>query len=76
MTPIGQMLAKLPVDIVIGKMLIMGTVFHVSIYSGKLFQGVQFSTDRQYLHHFVGVIFLPMLNYDHAHCEIMLLLRI
>ena len=26
------MLAKLPVDIVIGKMLIMGTVFHVSRY--------------------------------------------
>ena len=31
------MLAKLPVDIVIGKMLIMGTVFHVrSIYSIQL----------------------------------------
>ena len=29
LTPIGRMLARLPVDIVIGKMLIMGTVFHV-----------------------------------------------
>ncbi|XP_035673880.1 probable ATP-dependent RNA helicase DHX34 [Branchiostoma floridae] len=29
LTPIGRMLARLPVDVVIGKMLIMGTVFHV-----------------------------------------------
>ncbi|XP_077992529.1 putative ATP-dependent RNA helicase DHX34 [Glandiceps talaboti] len=29
LTPIGKMLAQLPVDVVIGKMLIMGTVFHV-----------------------------------------------
>ena len=44
LTPIGQMLAKLPVDIVIGKMLIMGTVFHVrSIYSGTtLHWGMKF----------------------------------
>lgn len=30
LTPIGHMLAQLPVDIIIGKMLIMATVFHVS----------------------------------------------
>lgn len=30
LTPIGEMLAKLPVDVVIGKMLIMGTLFNVS----------------------------------------------
>ena len=29
LTPIGKMLAKLPVDVTIGKMLIMGTLFHV-----------------------------------------------
>ncbi|CAI7996256.1 Probable ATP-dependent RNA helicase DHX34 [Geodia barretti] len=29
LTPIGRMLAQLPVDIVVGKMLIMGTLFHV-----------------------------------------------
>ncbi|XP_062516968.1 probable ATP-dependent RNA helicase DHX34 [Corticium candelabrum] len=29
LTPIGQMLAKLPVDIVIGKMLVMGTLFNM-----------------------------------------------
>jgi len=29
LTPIGLMLSKLPVDIVIGKMLIMGSIFHV-----------------------------------------------
>ena len=32
LTPIGQMLANLPVDVVIGKMLIMGSVFHVSCW--------------------------------------------
>ena len=31
LTPIGQMLSMLPVDVVIGKMLIMGSIFHVSI---------------------------------------------
>ena len=30
LTPIGQMLSQLPVDVVIGKMLIMGALFHVS----------------------------------------------
>ena len=30
LTSSGCMLAKLPVDVVIGKMLIMGTLFHVS----------------------------------------------
>ena len=30
LTPIGRMLAQLPVDIVVGKMLIMATIFHVS----------------------------------------------
>jgi HrpA-like RNA helicase len=30
LTPIGQMLSRLPVDVVIGKMLIMGSIFHVS----------------------------------------------
>jgi hypothetical protein len=30
LTPIGEMLSKLPVDVVIGKMLIMGAIFHVS----------------------------------------------
>jgi HrpA-like RNA helicase len=30
LTPIGLMLSKLPVDVVIGKMLIMGSIFHVS----------------------------------------------
>jgi len=29
LTPIGQMLAQLPVDVVIGKMLLIGSVFHV-----------------------------------------------
>lgn len=29
LTPVGEMLAKLPVDVVIGKMLIMGTLFNV-----------------------------------------------
>ncbi|KAL5482136.1 hypothetical protein EMCRGX_G022425 [Ephydatia muelleri] len=29
LTPIGQMLAQLPVDVMVGKILIMGTVFHV-----------------------------------------------
>ncbi|KAL5004824.1 hypothetical protein ScPMuIL_018280 [Solemya velum] len=29
MTPIGQMLSNLPVDVVIGKMLIMGSIFHM-----------------------------------------------
>ena len=29
LTPIGRMLAQLPVDIVMGKMLVMGTLFHV-----------------------------------------------
>lgn len=29
LTMIGQMLAQLPVDVVMGKMLIMGTVFNV-----------------------------------------------
>nr|KAG5694320.1 hypothetical protein BaRGS_035188 [Batillaria attramentaria] len=29
MTPIGQMLSMLPVDVVIGKMLIMGSIFHM-----------------------------------------------
>ena len=31
LTPIGQMLSMLPVDVVIGKMLIMGSIFHVSL---------------------------------------------
>ena len=31
LTPIGQMLSQLPVDVLIGKILIMGTVFHVSL---------------------------------------------
>lgn len=30
LTPIGEMLAQLPVDVGIGKMLIMGALFHVS----------------------------------------------
>ena len=30
LTPIGQMLSQLPVDVVISKMLIMGALFHVS----------------------------------------------
>ena len=30
LTSIGEMLAKLPVDVVIGKMLVMGTLFDVS----------------------------------------------
>ena len=30
LTPIGQMLSQLPVDVVIGKMLVMGALFHVS----------------------------------------------
>ncbi|XP_064608809.1 probable ATP-dependent RNA helicase DHX34 [Liolophura sinensis] len=29
LTPIGQMLSRLPVDVVIGKMLIMGSIFHM-----------------------------------------------
>jgi len=29
LTMIGQMLSQLPVDVVIGKMLIMGTIFNV-----------------------------------------------
>lgn len=29
LSPIGRMLAQLPVDIVVGKMLIMATIFHV-----------------------------------------------
>jgi len=29
LTPIGLMLSRLPVDVVIGKMLIMGSIFHV-----------------------------------------------
>ena len=29
LTPIGTMLSRLPVDVVIGKMLIMGTIFQV-----------------------------------------------
>ncbi|XP_032240622.2 probable ATP-dependent RNA helicase DHX34 isoform X1 [Nematostella vectensis] len=29
-TPVGQMLSRLPVDVVIGKMLLMGSVFHVT----------------------------------------------
>ncbi|XP_067667167.1 probable ATP-dependent RNA helicase DHX34 [Haliotis asinina] len=29
LTPIGQMLSQLPVDVVIGKMLIMGSIFHM-----------------------------------------------
>ena len=33
LTPIGQMLSMLPVDVVIGKMLIMGSIFHVSFSS-------------------------------------------
>ena len=32
LTPIGQMLSMLPVDVVIGKMLIMGSIFNVSFY--------------------------------------------
>ncbi len=31
LTPVGNMLSRLPVDVVIGKMLIMGTVFQVRI---------------------------------------------
>ena len=31
LTPIGQMLARLPVDVITGKMLIMGSIFHVNI---------------------------------------------
>ncbi|OWF54057.1 probable ATP-dependent RNA helicase DHX34 isoform X1 [Mizuhopecten yessoensis] len=30
LTPIGQMLSRLPVDVVIGKMLIMGSIFHIT----------------------------------------------
>ena len=30
LTAIGQMLSMLPVDVVFGKMLIMGSIFHVS----------------------------------------------
>jgi HrpA-like RNA helicase len=30
LTPIGQMLSRLPVDVVIGKMLLMGSVFHLT----------------------------------------------
>ena len=30
LTPIGLMLSKLPMDVVLGKMLIMGSIFHVS----------------------------------------------
>ncbi|KAK3727046.1 hypothetical protein QZH41_012547, partial [Actinostola sp. cb2023] len=30
LTPIGQMLARLPVDVVIGKMLLMGSLFHLT----------------------------------------------
>lgn len=30
LTPIGQMLARLPVDVVIGKMLVMGSLFHLT----------------------------------------------
>ncbi|GAB1602318.1 probable ATP-dependent RNA helicase DHX34 [Argonauta hians] len=29
LTPIGEMLSKLPVDVVVGKMLIMGSIFHM-----------------------------------------------
>ena len=29
LTPVGRMLAQLPVDVVIGKMLLIGSVFHV-----------------------------------------------
>ncbi|WP_143213200.1 hypothetical protein, partial [Acinetobacter baumannii] len=36
MTPIGQMLSQLPVDVVIGKMLIMGSLFHVSKHAELL----------------------------------------
>ena len=32
LTPIGTMLSRLPVDVVIGKMLIMGTIFQVRSY--------------------------------------------
>ena len=31
LTPIGLMLSKLPMDVVLGKMLIMGSIFHVNI---------------------------------------------
>lgn len=33
LTPVGTMLANLPVDVVIGKMLIMGTLFQVQCHS-------------------------------------------
>ena len=31
LTPMGKMLAELPVDIQIGKMLIMASIFHVNL---------------------------------------------
>jgi len=31
LTAIGHMLAQLPVDVVVGKMLVMATIFHVSL---------------------------------------------
>lgn len=36
LTPIGQMLSMLPVDVVIGKMLIMGSIFNVSYPESSL----------------------------------------
>lgn len=29
LTPLGQVLARLPVDVTIGKILILGTIFHI-----------------------------------------------
>ena len=37
LTPVGEMLAKLPVDVVIGKMLIMGTLFNVCLHCSIYF---------------------------------------
>lgn len=41
-TPIGKMLSRLPVDVIIGKMLVMGSIFHVS-YLSSLSHGLIFS---------------------------------
>ena len=48
LTPIGRMLAQLPVDVVIGKMLIMASLFEVSFLTTILSIFAEKKTNRSF----------------------------
>ena len=53
LTPIGHMLAQLPVDVVVGKMLLIGSVFHViepvMVIAAALIQSCSLSGDNVWI---------------------------